>query len=132
MPSSLARPRSGHSGPAVSVRGNAGSTPYCVGMSARTVVTPGQLLRGNPLRLLASARPARAVAYVVTGALVGAVALAGLPFVALLSGLAGLPLFALPLAALERRRLALLGLPVPDSPHRTPRQWHTTVARDVR
>jgi signal transduction histidine kinase len=44
-----------------------------------------------------------------------------LPFVALLSGLVGLPLLALPLAALERRRLALLGLPVPDSPHRTPR-----------
>jgi hypothetical protein len=43
-------------------------------MGARTVVRPGHLLRGNPLRLLVSARPARAVAYVVTGALAGAVA----------------------------------------------------------
>jgi signal transduction histidine kinase len=62
----------------------------------------------------------RALAYVVTGAVTGAVTLLWLP-VALLAGAAvAVPLLSQPLVALERRRLALLGGPALPDPHRRP------------
>src|SRR6185369_13254587 len=42
------------------------------------------------------------------------------PMMAVLSGLVGLPLATLPLGAIERRRLRLLGLPRAADPHRRP------------
>jgi len=85
------------------------------------VSSPGRFIRGNPLRLLASSRPWRAVVYAATGVMAGVIALLALPLFAALTGVVGVPLVAIPLAALERRRLALLGLPVPPTPHRRPR-----------
>ncbi len=73
-----------------------------------------------PARLMVSARPWRALAYLTSGALVGAATLLYLPVVAFATALVGVPLAAVPLAALERRRLALIGRPVPASAHRRP------------
>jgi signal transduction histidine kinase len=72
---------------------------------------------------LSALRPSRlwrTVAYLASGAAVGLVALLGLPFVMVLGGLVAAPLAAIPLGALERRRLALLGGPALPSPHRRP------------
>jgi Putative sensor len=74
------------------------------------VVGVGQWLR----------RPWRALAYLSTGVLVAAlVLLVYLPAALIIGLVAGAPLAALPVAALERRRLGLLGYTVP-SPHLPP------------
>lgn len=73
-----------------------------------------------PVRLMASARAWRAVGYLASGALIGVATLLYLPVVALATALAGVPLAAISLGALERHRLRLIGRPVPASPHRRP------------
>ncbi|MFF3845671.1 sensor histidine kinase [Streptomyces sp. NPDC002328] len=99
-------------------------------------------------RYLLSPWPWRAVAYLLSGTLTGAVVLVGLVAWAVVGGvlaivLVGLPLVAalafagLPVAALERRRLRLIapaGTPAPD-PHAEPpapglRSWLTTRLRE--
>src|SRR5262245_26080175 len=80
--------------------------------------SPAALLRGGPLRVLTSARPWVALAYLATTVVVAVVTAVCLPVMAVLSGLVGLPLVALPLGAIERRRLRLLGLPRPTDLHR--------------
>jgi signal transduction histidine kinase len=73
-------------------------------------------VRWGPRRLLASLWPVRALAYLVSGTVSGAVTL---PL--LVIGLViGAPVLAVPVLAVERRRLALLGWPVPGDPHRRP------------
>jgi signal transduction histidine kinase len=67
-------------------------------------------------------RPLRALAYLVTTVLVAAVTLILLPVLAVLTGLVGLPLAALPVGAIERRRVRLLGQAQPSNPHRPPRR----------
>jgi len=64
-------------------------------------------------------RPLRLLLYAFTSYLVSAVALLGL-FASILTGLVTAPLLAIGLATVERRRLGLLGQPVPPSPHRQP------------
>ncbi|GAA3607445.1 sensor histidine kinase [Nonomuraea rosea] len=71
-----------------------------------------EALRHAPLRFVVSTWPLRTAAYVFTGIATGLLALAWLP-VALVAG-------AFPLAALERRRVALLGVPALADPHRVP------------
>jgi signal transduction histidine kinase len=73
-----------------------------------------------PARLVASARPWRALGYLASGAVIGAATLLYLPVVALATALTGVPLAAISLGALERHRLRLIGRPVPASPHRRP------------
>ncbi|GII96183.1 sensor histidine kinase [Sinosporangium siamense] len=77
-----------------------------------------EALRGAPLRFVASPWPLRTAAYVLTGVVSGLLALAWVP-VALVAGAYVLtPLLTSPLAAAERRRVALLGLPALPGPHR--------------
>jgi signal transduction histidine kinase len=74
-------------------------------------------------RMLSPLRPNmawRTLAYVVTAAAVGLLTLVSLPVTAVLGGLVATPLAALPLGALERRRVALLSANVLPSPHRRP------------
>jgi signal transduction histidine kinase len=73
-------------------------------------------LRLGPRRLLASLWPVRALAYLVSGVLSGLITL---PLLAV--GLViGAPVLTVPVVALERRRLALLGWPALPDPHRRP------------
>ncbi|WP_243705993.1 sensor histidine kinase [Micromonospora sp. KC721] len=82
--------------------------------------TAWEAMRTRPLRIAFSPWPLRAFAYLASGAVVGAFTLAWLPL-ALLAGLAVLtPLAIHPLAALERRRIRLLGGPALPDPHRPP------------
>ncbi|MEV4328925.1 sensor domain-containing protein, partial [Microbispora rosea] len=94
--------------------------------------------------LLATSLPWRALAYLVTGAVVGVVVLASL-VVSLTAGalltvfLVGVPLLAVPvvaavpLGALERRRLRIMDAEPAPSPHRPappgPRGWLGTRLR---
>ncbi|WP_345542001.1 sensor histidine kinase [Phytohabitans rumicis] len=82
--------------------------------------TARQALRDGPWRLLASPWPARALAYLVSGAVAGAVTLVWLPAALVLGLGVGTPLLTAPLVALERRRLRLLGGPALPDPHRRP------------
>ncbi len=68
-------------------------------------------------RLLAPSRLARALLYLASGVVVWAVTLLGLAFL-IPMGFVGAPLASIALGRLERRRLALLGQPVPPDPHR--------------
>jgi hypothetical protein len=75
-------------------------------------------IEAGPVRYLASPWPLRALAFVVSGVLVGAATLVWLPVATLFGAFVLTPLATQPLANLERRRLALMGgRPVPD-PHR--------------
>jgi signal transduction histidine kinase len=85
-----------------------------------TATTVWQALRGGPRRFLTSLWPMRALAYVVSGVLVGAATLVWLPVALILGAAVGTPVLTLPLVALERRRLALLGGPALPDPHRRP------------
>jgi signal transduction histidine kinase len=77
-------------------------------------------LRCGPWRLLTSLWPLRALAYLTSGVVSGAVTLLWLP-VSLVAGLVvGVPVLTMPLTAVERRRLALLGGPALPDPHRRP------------
>ncbi|GIJ59353.1 sensor histidine kinase [Virgisporangium aurantiacum] len=79
-------------------------------------------VRGRPRRFLLSLWPLRALAYVVSGVAVGAVTLAWLAVALVLGGVVLVPLLTVPLVALERRRLVLLGgPPLPDPHHRAER-----------
>jgi signal transduction histidine kinase len=79
-----------------------------------------EALRGKPLRFFASLWPLRALAYVLSGAVIGALCLVWIPVAVVLGAVVAAPALTRPLAALERRRVALLGgLPLPD-PHRRP------------
>jgi signal transduction histidine kinase len=82
--------------------------------------TAWEAIRGGPRRYLFSLWPLRALAYVVSGVIVGVATLIWLPVATLAGGFVLTPLATQPLAALERRRLALVGGdPLPD-PHRAP------------
>ncbi|GIH09512.1 histidine kinase [Rhizocola hellebori] len=73
--------------------------------------------------MLGSAAPWRALAYLLTSCVLGVLVMAAIGFALVFFVLLPItPLAATRLAALERRRLALLGRPVPPSPHRQPRQ----------
>lgn len=102
--------------------GSAAARPYHPGM---------EVLRQPPLRFLRSAWPWRSLAYLASGAVVGVAVLCGLLLLAALGVLltpvlVGLVLLAafclagLPVAALERRRVALIRVTVPGSPHGAP------------
>jgi signal transduction histidine kinase len=79
-------------------------------------------VRGRPRRFLLSLWPLRALAYVVSGVVLGAVTLAWLVVALVLGGVVLVPLLTVPLVALERRRLVLLGgPPLPDPHHRAER-----------
>ncbi|HEX9336671.1 MAG TPA: sensor domain-containing protein, partial [Pseudonocardiaceae bacterium] len=82
--------------------------------------TVGAALRARPVRYLVSRWPLRALAYVVSGVPVGLVTLVWLPVSVVLGAVALTPLAIWPLAALERRRLALLGGPPVPDPHAAP------------
>jgi signal transduction histidine kinase len=93
--------------------------------------TVGEALRTRPVRYLVSRWPLRALAYVVSGVPVGLLALVWLPVSVVLGAVALTPLAIWPLAALERRRLALLGHPPVPDPHAAPtgaglRRWLRT------
>ena len=82
--------------------------------------TAWEAIRGGPVRYLFSWWPLRALAYVVSGALVGVATLIWLPVATVAGGFVLTPLATQPLAALERRRVALVsGRPLPD-PHHAP------------
>jgi signal transduction histidine kinase len=82
--------------------------------------TAWEAMRTRPLRIMFSPWPLRAFAYLASGVVAGALTLAWLPL-ALLAGVAVLtPLAIQPLAALERRRITLLGGPALADPHRSP------------
>ncbi|WP_084965752.1 sensor histidine kinase [Thermoactinospora rubra] len=83
-------------------------------------VTVRDALRGAPLRFLASAWPLRTAAYTLSSVAVGLAALVWLPAAMVLGALVMTPLLAGPLAAVERRRPALLGGPAVPYPHRRP------------
>ncbi|MDI6105139.1 sensor domain-containing protein [Actinoplanes sp. NEAU-A12] len=79
-----------------------------------------EAMRTRPLRIAFSPWPLRAFAYLASGVVVGVFTLAWLPL-AFLAGVAVLtPLAIQPLAALERRRITLLGGPALPDPHRPP------------
>jgi signal transduction histidine kinase len=78
----------------------------------------GEALRSDPRRFLTSLWPLRALAYTASGVVVGAVTLVWLPAAVVLGAVVGVPVLTLPLAALERRRLVLLGGPTVPDPHR--------------
>ncbi|MEU4571425.1 sensor domain-containing protein [Nonomuraea sp. NPDC023979] len=100
----------------------------------------------HPTRLLTSSTPWRAWAYAATGALLGGVTmtvvltfvLVGVTLAPLAIGFVPLTaagLAGIPIGAVERRRLRLLGLPALPSPHRTlrrpgPRAWIGTRLRE--
>jgi signal transduction histidine kinase len=71
------------------------------------------------MRYLTSLWPLRVFAYVVSGVGVGLVTLVWLPVTALFGAVVLMPLATRPLAEIERRRLALMGPPLPN-PHRDP------------
>jgi signal transduction histidine kinase len=79
-----------------------------------------QALRDRPRRFLLSLWPLRALAYVVSGVAVGLLTLVWLPVALVLGGVVLTPLLTVPLTALERRRLVLLGGPPLPDPHHRP------------
>ncbi|MFG2005860.1 sensor histidine kinase [Spirillospora sp. NPDC048911] len=94
-------------------------------------MTIWRAMAGNPLRFLLSSWPWRSIAYVVTGPpiaagwiavvlVVGAAGVALTPLVVGLGLLAFVPLTAVGLAAVERRRLRWLDARPAPSPHREP------------
>lgn len=116
-----------------------------------TGTRPGEAPKSDPRlwralrhpRYAVSAWPWRAVLFLLSGAVAGAVTLVALAVLSLAGGvlalvLVGLPLLVLtalagiPVAAVERRRLALLGLTPPPRAHRTPEEpgaWHWLALR---
>lgn len=88
--------------------------------SRRSPASALDAVKGNPLRFFASIWPLRALAYVASGAVVGAVTLVWLAVALVLGLVMGAPLLVQPLAAVERRRVALLGSPPLPNPHRPP------------
>ncbi|GLH98616.1 histidine kinase [Phytohabitans aurantiacus] len=92
--------------------------------STSTVVvmadTAWQALRSKPLRFFASLWPLRTLAYVLSGAVIGALSLVWIPVALVLGAVVAAPALTRPLAALERRRVTLLGGPPPPDPHRRP------------
>jgi signal transduction histidine kinase len=100
-------------------------------MEVTGAATVGAALRTRPVRYLGSRWPLRALAYVVSGVPVGLFALVWLVVSVVLGAVALTPLAIWPLAALERRRLALLGGPPVVDPHAAPtgagpRRWLRT------
>ncbi|TDD22693.1 sensor histidine kinase [Nonomuraea diastatica] len=94
---------------------------------------PREALRSRPPGLLISSAPWRAWAYAATGALLGGgtmavvltLVLVGATLAPLVIGFVPLTaagLAGIPVGAIERRRLRLLGLPAHPSPHRTLRR----------
>jgi signal transduction histidine kinase len=77
-------------------------------------------VRAGPARYLGSLWPLRALAYVVSGVAVGLVTLVWLPVTALFGAVVLAPVATQPLAAVERRRLELMGGPRLPNPHREP------------
>ncbi len=82
--------------------------------------TAWEAMRTRPLRIAFSPWPLRAFAYVASGVVVGAFTLAWLPLALLAGAVVLTPLAIQPLAALERRRITLLGGPALSDPHRPP------------
>jgi signal transduction histidine kinase len=82
--------------------------------------TAWEALRARPVRYLVSRWPLRALAYVSSGVPIGLFAVVWLPVSVVLGAVALTPLAIGPLAALERRRLALLGGPPVADPHVAP------------
>jgi signal transduction histidine kinase len=82
--------------------------------------TAWEALRGRPLRFFASLWPLRTLAYVLSGAAIGAICLVWIPVALVLGAVVAAPALTRPLAALERRRVALLGGPPLPDPHRRP------------
>jgi signal transduction histidine kinase len=127
MPSSLPNGTTAPEWRQVPYPGRGFSTRYRDGVPA---LTPWQAVRTRPRRLLASALPARALAYLLSGVPVGVLLLATLP-VLLGAGLAGVPF-----GALERWRLRLLDRAPAPGPHRPParpglRAWLVTRLREA-
>jgi signal transduction histidine kinase len=83
-------------------------------------VTAWEVMRGNPLRFFASLWPLRTLAYVASGALLGALSLVWIPAALVLGAVVAAPALTRPLVALERRRVTLLGGPPLPDPHRRP------------
>ncbi|MFB4271597.1 histidine kinase [Nonomuraea sp. GTA35] len=79
-----------------------------------------EALRGAPLRFVASTWPPRSAAYVLTGVVSGLLALVWVPVALVAGAYVLMPLLTSPLAAAERRRVALLGLPALPDAHRVP------------
>jgi signal transduction histidine kinase len=89
-------------------------------MAATEASTAWELIRVSPRRYLFSRWPLRALAYVVSGVGVGLLTPVWLPVTTLFGVFVLTPLATQPLAALERRRLALMGGPALPDPHRAP------------
>jgi len=89
-------------------------------MAVTEVSTALEAIRAGPMRYLGSRWPLRALAYVMSGVIVGAVTLIWLPVTMLLGAFVLTPAAIQPLVALERRRLALMGGGVLQDPHRLP------------
>lgn len=89
-------------------------------MTAAGASTAWEALRASPVRYLASPWPLRALAYVVSGVGVGLVTLVWLSATVLFGVVVLTPMATQPLAAMERRRLALMGGPALLNPHRAP------------
>lgn len=86
-------------------------------MRASEPTTAWEALRGSQRQFLTSLWPLRAVAYVVSGVVVGVLTLVWLPVALVLGGVVGVPALTPPLVALERRRLTLLGGRALQDPH---------------
>ncbi|MEU4828994.1 histidine kinase [Actinomadura sp. NPDC023710] len=84
--------------------------------------TAWEALRGNPLRFFASLWLLRTVAYVLSGAMLGALCLLWLPAALVLGVVVAAPALTRPLVALERRRVVLLGGAPLQDPHVRPDQ----------
>jgi signal transduction histidine kinase len=82
--------------------------------------TAWEAVRAGPARYLISLWPLRALAYVVSGIGIGLLTLVWLPVTALFGAVVLTPVATGPLAAIERRRLALMGGPTLPDPHRRP------------
>jgi signal transduction histidine kinase len=91
-----------------------------VSVMRQVPATVWEALRGGPRRFLGSLWPMRALAYLLSGVATGLAALAWLPVALVLGAVVGTPLLTLPLVAVERRRLRLLGGPAVPDPHRRP------------
>jgi signal transduction histidine kinase len=82
--------------------------------------TAWEAVRAGPARYLASFWPLRALAYVLSGVGIGLVTVIWLLVTALFGAMVLTPAATGPLAAVERRRLALMGGPALPNPHRIP------------
>jgi signal transduction histidine kinase len=93
------------------------TTPSTVVVMA---VAAWEVMRGSPLRFFASLWPLRTLAYVTSGAVLGALTLVWIPAALVLGAVVAAPALTRPLVALERRRVTLLGGPPLPDPHRRP------------